>query len=434
MPEAVSIRPASPGPARADAARGPGGGTDVAERGLFERALGLEWPWRVERTEFDAAERRLDLHLDFEAGGTFDCPSCGRGGCKAHDSSNKRWRHLDFFQHRAYLHARVPRVRCPECGVRLARVPWSEPGSGFTLWFEALVVALAREMPVRAVARLVGEHDTRLWRLLRRRVDEARAEADFSEVRAVAVDETACRRGHDYITLFADLDRSRLLYATPGRNASVVSLFRKDLEAHAGSADGVRDICMDMSAAYARGAREAFPEAGVTFDRFHVQRLMNRAVDEVRRAERGERPELNRTRYLWLRRRGRLTASQRERLDELLDPEGRNLRTALAYRIKLAFELFWDLPPRLAETYLDKWCSWAAESGLRPVIAAANTVRKHRKGILLWFRSRITNGMIEGINSLVQAAKARARGYRTTEHFITVAYLVCGKLDFKLPT
>ncbi|WP_419164698.1 transposase family protein [Candidatus Palauibacter sp.] len=76
----------------------------MAERGLFERALGLEWPWRVERTEFDAAERRLDLHLDFEAGGTFACPSCGRGGCKAHDASPKRWRHLDFFQHRAYLH------------------------------------------------------------------------------------------------------------------------------------------------------------------------------------------------------------------------------------------------------------------------------------------------------------------------------------------
>ena len=406
----------------------------MAERRLFERALGLEWPWRVERTEFDAAERRLDLHLDFEAGGTFDCPSCGRGGCKAHDASPKRWRHLDFFQHRAYLHARVPRVRCPACGVKQAKVPWSEPGSGFTLWFEALVVALAREMPVRAVARLVGEHDTRLWRLLKRRVGEARAEADFSGVRAVAVDETACRRGHDYITLFADLDRSRLLYATPGRDAAVVRRFREDLEAHGGHAGQIRDLCMDMSAAYMKGAREAFPEAGITFDRFHVQRLMNRAVDEVRRQERKERPELNRTRYPWLKRRSKLTASQRRWLGELLDPSRRGLKTALAYRIKLAFETFRDLPPRLAATYLEKWCSWAAESGLQPVIDAAKTIRKHRDGILLWFRSRISNGMIEGINSLVQAAKARARGYRTTENFITIAYLVCGKLDFKLPT
>ncbi|WP_419936662.1 transposase [Candidatus Palauibacter sp.] len=103
-------------------------------------------------------------------------------------------------------------------------------------------------------------------------------------------------------------------------------------------------------------------------------------------------------------------------------------------RIKLAFEAFWDLPPRLAATYLEKWCSWAAESGLQPVIDAAKTIGKHWDGILLWFRSRISNGMIEGINSLVQAAKARARGYRTTENFITIAYLVCGKLNFKLPT
>ena len=117
-------------------------------------------------------------------------------------------------------------------------MPWSEPGSGFTLWFEALVVALAREMPVRAVARLVGEHDTRLWRLLKRHVGEARADVDFSGVRAVAVDETACRRGHDYITLFADLDRSRLLYATPGRDAPVVHRFREDLEARGGARRG----------------------------------------------------------------------------------------------------------------------------------------------------------------------------------------------------
>ena len=131
-----------------------------------------------------------------------------------------------------------------------------------------------------------------------------------------------------------------------------------------------------------QGAREAFPEAGITFDRFHVQRLMNRAVDEVRQ-ERKERPDLNRTRYLWLKRRGKLTVRQRERLDELLDPTGRSLKTAFAYRIKLGFEAFRDLPPRLAEVYLDKWCSWAAGSGLQPVIDAAKTIRKHWDGILL---------------------------------------------------
>ena len=282
---------------------GRAGAAGMTERSLFERALGLDRPWRVERTEFDAAERRLDLYVDFEAGGTFACASCGGGGggCKAHDSSRKRWRHLDFFQHRAYLHARVPRVRCAECGVKLAEVPWARRGSGFTLWFEALVVALAREMPVRAVARLVGERDTRLWRLLKHHVEEARAGADFSGVRAVGVDETACRRGHHHITLFADLERSRLPYATPGRSHSVMRFFREDLGRHGGGAAGVRELCMDMSAAYMKGAREEFPAAEITFDLFHVQRLMNRAVDEARRAERKARPELKRSRYVWLK-------------------------------------------------------------------------------------------------------------------------------------
>ena len=168
--------------------------------------------------------------------------------------------------------------------MKQAAVPWSEPGSGFTLWFEALVVALAREMPVRAVARLVGEHDTRLWRLLKRRVGEARADVDFSGVRAVAVDETACRRGHDYITLFADLDRSRLLYATPGRDASVVCRFREDLEARGGRTASVRDLCMDMSTAYMKGAREAFPEG-----RHHL-RPLPRAAGHEPGGGRGEAP------------------------------------------------------------------------------------------------------------------------------------------------
>lgn len=406
----------------------------MRELELFGQALGLEWPWRVERTEFDAGERRLDLYLEFERGGTFTCPECGAGGCKAHDTTEKSWRHLDFFQHRAFLHARVPRVKCEACGVKQVDVPWARPGSGFTVLFEALVLVLAKEMPVRAVARLVGEHDTRLWRLVRHHVDAARARADFSGARYVGMDETSCRRGHDYITLFADLERSRLLYATEGRATGVVKAFRKDLEAHGGSAKQVEELCMDMLPSYLKGAAEEFPEAEVTFDRFHVLRLLNRAIDEVRRQEQKERPELKRSRYLWLKNPTRLTEKQRAWLEEQLQPSRMGLKTARAYRLKLAFEEFWSLPPALAEGYLKRWYFWATHSRLPAVIKAARTIRKHWAGVIRWWRSRVSNGMLEAMNSLVQAAKRRARGYRTTENFITVAYLVCGKLDFDLPT
>ena len=365
--------------------------------------------------------------MAFEAGGLFECGGCGGGGCKAYDTVRKRWRHLNFFQHEAFLHAPAPRVQCPSCGVRMARVPWARPRSGFTLLFEALVVTMAAQMPVRAVGRIIGEHDTRLWRIVRHHVDEARAAADHGGVKAVGVDEKACRRGHSYVTFFADLDARRLLYATPGRRSGVLKEFRKDLEAHGGSAEGVRELCMDMSAAYMKGARESFPDAEITFDRFHVVKLLNEAVEKVRRAEQKERPELKRSRWLWLWNPERLTPDQQERLDELPDPARLALDTAEACRLKLAFQEFWDLPPEIAALHLEVWCLHAEHSGLAPMARVAGTIRRHSPGILRWLRSRISNGMLEAMNSLVQAAKVRARGYRTVENFITMACPVCGK-------
>jgi transposase len=143
-------------------------------RKLFEAALGLQDPWRLERLEFDADAHRLDLHLDFVRGARFSCPECDAQGCAVHDTTEKTWRHMDFFQHRAFLHARVPRVTCAVHGVRQVQVPWARPESGFTLLFEALLMALLSDMPVKAVADLVGEHDTRLWRVLHHYVDQAR--------------------------------------------------------------------------------------------------------------------------------------------------------------------------------------------------------------------------------------------------------------------
>ncbi len=191
---------------------------------------------------------------------------------------------------------------------------------------------------------------------------------------------------------------------------------------------------MDMSAAYIGGAKESFPDAEVTFDRFHVVKLLNEAVERVRRAEQKERPDLKRTRWLWLWNPERLKPHQRLRLDALLDPAQVAPDTARAYRLKLSFQEFRNLPPTLAERRLDRWCADAEESGLAPMAKVAGTVRRHRTGILRRLHSRISNGMLEAMNSLVQAAKVRARGCRTTENFITMAHLVCGKLQFNLPT
>ena len=139
----------------------------MAENGLIGQALDLEWPWYVESTLLDHESRELVVYLDFERGGTFTCSACGTDDCKAYDTAAKRWRHLDFMGYRTILQAASPRVECPSCGVRQAELPWARVRHRLTRGFEEYVAMLAREMPVRAVARVVGEHDTRLSRVVK---------------------------------------------------------------------------------------------------------------------------------------------------------------------------------------------------------------------------------------------------------------------------
>lgn len=344
----------------------------MRDTNLLQLALALAPPWSVTRSEFDPEAHRLDIHIDFPAGSRFPCPDCGAADCPTHDTEQMTWRHLNFFQHEAWLHARVPRVRCTKCGVRSVGVPWARPGSGFTLLFEALLMAMVPAMPVNAVAKLIGEHDTRLWRVLHHYVEQARAKADASDVTRVAIDETAARRGHDYITLFVDIDQARVVFATEGKDAETVAAFADDLTAHGGEPDAVSEVCIDMSPAFIKGTAESLPT--------------------------------------------------------------RHLKTGRAYQIRLAFQELYDQSSAEAgASYLKAWYFWATHSRLTPMIDAARTVKRHWDGILRWFDSKIANRLIEGINSLVQAAKAKARGYRSSRNLKAMVYLLAGKLDLKLP-
>ena len=399
---------------------------------LFQLALGLTSPWYVVSCEFDLDKRRLDVEIDFPRGSVFACPSCGREGCGAYDTERHEWRHLNFFQHEAYLTARVPRVNCGDCGVKTVEVPWARSGSGFTLLFEALIMMMAKAMPVKSIADIVKEHDTRLWRVLNHYVHESRQGADFSAVTEVGVDETSSKRGHNYVSLFVDMKSSQVLFATEGKDASTLERFKTDLEAHHGDPSNIREVCCDMSPAFISGVEKHFPEACLTFDKFHVLKILNEAVDEVRRQEQQSRPELKRTRYIWLKNPENLKENQATTL-ETLQVKKLNLKTARAYHIRLNFQEFWNQPLQEAETFLKKWYFWATHSRLEPIKEAAYTMKRHWDGILRWFTSKINNGILEGINSLIQAAKAKARGYRTIKNLITIIYLIGGKLEFRLP-
>lgn len=402
----------------------------MRDTSLMQLALGLTPPWMVARADFDRSAQRIDIHIDFSPGSRFACPACG-AICPVHDTEQKSWRHLNFFQHQAHLHARVPRVRCDTHGVRQVAVPWARAGGGFTLLFEALLMELISAMPVKAVAELVGEHDTRLWRVVHHYVEQARARTDLSEVRRVAVDETASRRGHNYITLFADVDQARVAFVAEGKDAATVPAFAADLTEHGGDPEAVTEVCIDMSPAFIKGIGETLPNAAITFDKFHAVKLVNDAVDQVRREEQKKQALLRGTRYIWLRNPENLSQRQQAMLEAL---PSRHLKTARAYQIRLAFQELYDQPSATAgEAFLKRWYFWATHSRLPPVIEAARTIKKHWAGILRWFDSRIANGLMEGFNSLVQAAKAKARGYRSNRNLIAMVYLITGKLDLQLP-
>jgi transposase len=399
---------------------------------LFGVALGIVPPWEVTSVDFDKESGRLDITIDFQRGATFPCPVCGTPS-PVHDTTEKVWRHLNFFQYEAYLHARVPRVKCPNsgCGVKLVQVPWARAGSGFTLLFEALVMTMCRDMPVNVIASLFAVTDKRLWRVLEAYVAMARAKEDHSEVRRVGFDETSAKRGHDYVTLFFDLDRKKLLFGTEGKDNETVKAFVADLKAHGGNPELITDAAIDMSNAFIKGVKEQFPNAETTFDPFHVIKQMNDALGKIRAEEAKLFPEiLKRSRYLFLKNPENLSADEQQRLDEIVASQ--NLKSSEAYLHKLNLQNVYFAKTRPeAEVLLYQWYKRAAASGISLIKKMAKSIKEHWWGILSHFDSELSTGFLEGINSLVQAAKARARGYRNPRNLITMAYIIAGKLNFR---
>ena len=403
---------------------------------LFTQSLGIEEPWYVSSVEFSRAQKRLDIQLEYNKNSRFPCPKCGGMNTNIYDRKEHTWRHVNYFEHQTHLHAKVPRVWCHDCscedsGVWLVDVPWSRKQSHFSKLFDAYVLQLAKEMPVLAIARLVGEQDKRIWRIIHHYVHKAREEEDFSNVNRICIDETSVARGHHYVTVVADIDDKKVLFVTPGKDATTVDAFVEDFQSHKGCPENVTTISCDMSPAFITGTKKAFPNVTITFDKFHVIKVLSEAVDLVRREEQRKHPELKRSRYVWLKSPNKLTTPQSEMLSTL---SKRNLKTVRAYHMQMNFKELWQQPKTLAKAFLDKWYFWATHSRLQPMIQAAKTIRRHQEGILSWFNTHVTNALLESMNGLIQAAKRRARGYRNVDNFITIIYLMLGKLRLDLPT
>ena len=243
------------------------------------------------------------------------------------------------------------------------------------------------------------------------------------------MDETSVAKGHDYITLFVDLKERRTCHISDGKDHKTVSEFVEVLETKQGDRKQISDVSCDMSPAFIKGVREYLPKAEITFDKFHILKIINEGVDKVRHEESKEKPLLKGNRYIFLKNESNLTEEQRK-TKQALSLSKLNLKAMRALRIREAFQAIYQAN-RVEdfEVLLNKWYFWATHSRLEPIIKAAKTIKRHWAGVVKWKESQINNGILEGLNSILQAAKRKARGYKKP-HFKIIAYLMTAKLDF----
>lgn len=407
---------------------------NVKDTELYRHLLGITPPWTVEKVDLDAKALRIDVHLGHREGLRWNCPECDKP-CGLHDHADERlWRHLDSCQFLTFVHARVPRVKCREHGVRLVRVPWAEAGSRFTMLFEALAIAVLREASVSGAAKLLGLSWDEAHGIMQRAVQRGLAARDELDLTVIGVDEKSVGHGPRFFTMVYDHIGKRVVHIADGRGKESLESFFEGLEPP--QLARIKAMSMDMSKAFIAVAQEALPvpEDMIVFDRFHVMKAMNQAVNDVRREEHKELMRHGDRRLVGTM---HMIRYAKENLPEryearLVDLKASKLRTARAWAIKEFLRELWQCAnPDEAEALWTRWYRWAARSQLEPVKKVANMVKEHLSGILAYYKHRITNAIAEGTNSKIEWIKNTGRGYRNWDNLKTAILFHCGglKLD-----
>ena len=393
--------------------------------------LGLDDSWDVVRVDLSLEEKKVEIFLEYVAtGGT--CPECGFGAPLADHAAERKWRHLDTMQFETILIARTPRTRCPKCRVKTMTVPWAEKHSRFTLMFEAWAIEVTKACGnVKAAAKLLGLHWDSVHRIMEQAVERGIRRRETDSIENVGIDEKSFRRGQDYISLMTDIDGSRVLEVSEGRDEAAANRLWKSLPSK--EKRKIKAVAVDMWLAYLNSIRANVPQAAIVHDRFHVSKYLNDAVNKVRRQEhkilKKEKDEspLTGSKQLWLFNPENFSESQSLRFSDLKDLE---LKTSRAWAIKEHFRWFWDYTyTKNAEKFFRKWYGWATHSRLKPIIDVAKTFNNHLENLLTYFRHPITNAKSEGFNSRIQSIKSNARGFRSFDNYRTRILFYCGKLE-----
>lgn len=399
---------------------------------LYRQLLGLAAPWTIDRIELDIARQHVEVHVGHPTGQRFACPECGRELGVYDHLAERVWRHLDSCQFLTYLHARAPRVSCPEHGVRQASLPWAEPSSRFTHLFEGLAIDILLAANVKKAAEILRVTWDEAWHIMERAVIRGRTAKGAGIPARMGVDEKAIAKGHRYMTLVCDLEDATVEYIGEDRKESSLRAYFEAFSQE--SREAVEAISLDMWPAYIKACRANVPGANekMVFDRFHLMRHVLDAVDKVRKREhktlmQAGNDTLSRSKYLWLTNPQNIREKSRDHFNAL---KAMTLKTARAWALKEALRKLWSYQSQAwAIKFWKRWYFWATHSRLAPMIEAAKLIARHLPNVLTYFKHRITNAVAEGLNSKIATVQKRACGYRNPNHFKIAVYFHCGGLN-----
>jgi transposase len=396
----------------------------------YARLLGIDESWKVEDVNLQVDQRRVEIRLAHVGRGV-SCPECGRTCGLADHAEERRWRHLDTMQFVTEIVARLPRCRCPEHGVKTVVPPWAAKHSRFTLLFEAFAVEVLQACrTINAAAAMLNLPWDAVQTIMDRAVARGLVRREATVVAHVGLDEKSFGKGQDYITVLTDLDGSRVLDVTEERTETAAKAVLQTLTKE--QREGVQAVAADMLPAYAKAVAQELPNAELVHDKFHVAKYLGEAVDQVRRAENKalqaqDDDRLTGTRQLWLFNKSNLSHRQRRRFAAIRKGD---LKTARAWALKEEFRWFWRHVYALsAEEFFNHWYAWGGRCRLKPMVKVAKMLKRHLPNLLTYFRHRITNATSEGFNSVIQALRYAARGFRSFANYRTRILFYCGKLS-----
>lgn len=399
---------------------------------LFSQSLEIVEPWYIRSIE--TQDEAVHIYVDIREGNMMPCPECGVKYLRAgYEKQERVWRHGDVMFYPCYVHCRRPRIKCKDHGIIVVDAPWARKFSRFTMQFEGYAMVVLQEMPILPASELLRCNEKSLTRILRYWVGEAVDEDDLSDVTDIGIDETSFLKGQSYVTVVVDANKKRVIDVEPGRTEQTVIDFSYKLMAKGGDCNNILNVSSDMSKAYKNGIEISFPYAKITIDKFHVKQLLLKAMDEVRKEEQKEYKGkvLFQSRKLLYIPETKQSEQQRLRITEI---SSQYPKTGRAFRMVQALDLVYASEDIVeASKRFDALFRWLRRSRLEPMKKVAMTLKEHKTEILYIFKSKLTNAICEGINSLIQAAKRKARGYHTFEGYSSMIHLIAGKLQLACP-